>query len=92
MDWSKFLANGSSIWVGLDLMYDNGWINTWHLFITPGENISEFLEEGSVSCYLLRGAILTDMYVLDYTRFHRNVNGMNSCDISHIALGQHMEC
>ena len=58
----KFLANRSRIWVGFDLMYDNGWINTWHFFVTPGENISEFLEEGSVSCYLFRGAI-DDRYV-----------------------------
>ena len=70
VNWMKALPVGFSVEVCLDLMYHNVGVDTWHFFIAPGENISKFLKEGCVSCYLLRGAVLTDMYILDYSKFH----------------------
>ena len=45
-------------------MYDDGWVDTWYLFITLGENISKLLKEGGVGRHLFRVAILTDVPIL----------------------------
>jgi hypothetical protein len=50
--------------VGFDVMYDDGWVDTWYLFITLGENISKLLKEGGVGRHLFRVAILTDVPIL----------------------------
>jgi hypothetical protein len=53
MYWVKSLSNGFSIWVSINLMHNNIRINTKHLFVTPGKNVTEFLKKGFISTNLI---------------------------------------
>ena len=44
VNWMKVLLDGFSVGVCLYLMYHNLKVDTWHFFVTPGEDITKFFE------------------------------------------------
>jgi hypothetical protein len=82
VNWVKELLDGFSIKVCLDFMYQNLRVDTWHLFISLGENVMKLFEKGCIGEYFSRGTRSSNMDIFDNSRFDGYVNGNSERDIS----------
>jgi hypothetical protein len=75
VDRTKALPNGFRVWVCLNLMYHNVWVNTQHFFIAPGEEVTKLFEKRLVGDNFVRGTRSSDMHIFDNYRFYGYVKG-----------------
>jgi hypothetical protein len=54
-------------------MYNDIRIDTWHLFVTPGKNVREFLEKGFIFVDLVSRTRGSNMNILHNSGFDRYV-------------------
>ena len=73
MDWAKLLMIWLRVWICVYLMYDDAWIDPWHLLVGPSEYISKFFEERRKGLNLFFRARWAYMNVFDYPRFNRYI-------------------
>ena len=75
MDWTKLLPDGFSVEVCLNLMYHNVEVNTRHLFIAKGEDVTKFLEKRLVGDNFVMGTRSYDVHIFDNSNSYGYVEG-----------------
>ena len=92
MNGSHLLADWFGVRPGVDMMLDNGRIESGHFRIGPGEDIAEFFEKLGVSFNFFRGALGTQCDVFFDSWCGRNVNFDGRRDIGHVSFFESIRC
>jgi hypothetical protein len=70
MDRTEALPYWFSSKVHFYLMHDNSKVNTGHLFVTPGKDITKFLEQSSIGDNFLWRTRSSNVNIFNYPRFN----------------------
>jgi hypothetical protein len=82
VNWTKTLLDRFSSEVGLNLMYNNSRVNTEHLFITPGEDVTKFFEHRRIGDDFVGRTQNSNVNIFNNPRFYGYVNGNRRCYLS----------
>jgi len=75
VDQAKSLPDGFSTQVSLNFVYNNIGVNTQHLFIDPCKDVTKLLKEGIISDNLIGGTLISNVNILENSRFNGYVDG-----------------
>jgi len=92
MNGSQLLTDWFGIRPCVDMVFDNGGIESGHFGVGLGENIAEFLEKLSVSFNFFRCASGTQGDIFFDSWFDRNVNFNGRRDIGHVSFFESIRC
>jgi hypothetical protein len=78
----KLLSDRFNIRISHDFMFNNLWVNAWHLLIRPGKNVVELFKQFSVDLNLFGREICSDEDIFHDARGFGDIDRNRSAILS----------
>jgi hypothetical protein len=88
---AKLLSNRINIKISCDLLFNNTWINSWHILIRPSKDVVKLFKQFSVDLNLFRRTIHSDEDIFHDAMGSGDVDGNHFRNTFHVSLNIYFE-